>query len=81
MATEVEVIAAALADKSVVRNLLELYLHDFSEMTASDVDEHGLYGYGRLDAAHWFSTSRSGLKFIGLSWYGENTRIIVSNIQ
>ena len=36
MATEVEVIAAALADKSVVRNLLELYLHDFSEMTASD---------------------------------------------
>ena len=57
MATEVEVVAAAVADKSVLRNLLELYLHDFSEMTASDVDEHGLFGYGHLDG-YWTEPGR-----------------------
>jgi predicted acetyltransferase len=62
MVTEVEVIAAALADKSVVRNLLELYLHDFSEMTASDVDEHGLFGYGRLDD-YWTEPGRHPFLF------------------
>jgi predicted acetyltransferase len=57
MATEVEVVAAEIADKSVLRNLLELYLHDFSEMTASDVDEHGLFGYDRLDN-YWTEPDR-----------------------
>ena len=46
---EVEIVAASVADKSVLRNLLELYLHDFSELTASDVDEHGLFGYPYFD--------------------------------
>ena len=57
MPTEVEVVAAALADKNVVRNLLELYLHDFSEMTASDVDEHGRFGYRYLDH-YWTEPGR-----------------------
>ena len=57
MATEVEVVAAALADKSVLRNLLELYLHDFSELTGADVDEHGLFGYRFLDN-YWSEPDR-----------------------
>jgi predicted acetyltransferase len=40
---------ATLADKSTLRNLMELYLYDFSEFTGSDVDESGLYGYEYLD--------------------------------
>ena len=57
MATEVEIVAASVADKSVVRNLLELYLHDFSEMTRSDVDEHGRFGYAYLDH-YWTEPGR-----------------------
>jgi predicted acetyltransferase len=57
MATEVEIVAASLADKSVIRNLLELYLHDFSEFTDTDVDEHGVFGYGRLDH-YWKESDR-----------------------
>ena len=55
--TEVVIVAAAATDKSVVRNLLELYLHDFSEMTAADVDEHGLFGYDYLDH-YWTEADR-----------------------
>jgi predicted acetyltransferase len=54
---DVELAAATLEDKSVVRHLLELYVHDFSEFTAEDVDEHGLFGYPDLDQ-YWTQPDR-----------------------
>ena len=36
------------ADRTVLRRLLELYEHDFSEFDGRDVDAHGEYGYRYL---------------------------------
>jgi predicted acetyltransferase len=57
VASEVEVVAANAGDESILRNLLELYLHDFSEMTGADVDAHGLFGYRWLDS-YWTEPDR-----------------------
>ncbi|ATG53400.1 GNAT family N-acetyltransferase [Brachybacterium ginsengisoli] len=37
-------------DFDLLAGLLQLYLHDFSEHTGWDVDEHGLFHYAWLDA-------------------------------
>ncbi|HEU0031643.1 MAG TPA: GNAT family N-acetyltransferase [Kofleriaceae bacterium] len=50
---DVELVAARLSDKHVIRNLLELYEHDMSEYADVDVDEHGLFQYRWLD--HYFT--------------------------
>jgi predicted acetyltransferase len=44
-----ELVSASINDKSVLGKLLELYLYDFSEFDGADVNEHGLFGYSRLD--------------------------------
>lgn len=46
-----------ISDKEVLRQLLELYLYDFSEFTGSDVDLHGRYGYEYLDH-YWTEEDR-----------------------
>ncbi|MGH2634171.1 MAG: GNAT family N-acetyltransferase [Tepidiformaceae bacterium] len=48
---------AEFTDKSVLRNLLQLYLHDFSEFTGEDVGPDGLYGYHYLDH-YWTDPDR-----------------------
>ncbi|MEJ8546309.1 GNAT family N-acetyltransferase [Brevibacillus borstelensis] len=48
---------AALEEKTVIRNLLELYNHDFSECMDLDVDEQGQYGYPYLDE-YWTDQDR-----------------------
>jgi predicted acetyltransferase len=53
---------AAKSDEPVVRRLLELYGHDFSEFTDADVDEHGLYGYRDLDR-YWTDPERHPFLF------------------
>lgn len=55
MLTELEPVA--VADKSVLRNLMELYLYDFSEFEQRDVDEHGIFGYRYLDH-YWTDAER-----------------------
>lgn len=45
----VEVLPATLTDKPVLRRLLQLYLYDFTEFVAADLDEHGEYPYRYLD--------------------------------
>jgi predicted acetyltransferase len=45
----VEVRSANLAEKDALDQLLELYLHDLSEMTGADVDRRGRYDYRFLD--------------------------------
>jgi predicted acetyltransferase len=54
---QVEVIVAALADKDVMRHLLELYVYDFTEFTTDDVDESGLFGYRYVDQ-YWNEPDR-----------------------
>jgi predicted acetyltransferase len=44
-------------EKSVLRNLLELYCYDFSEYTGADVNIHGLYQYEYLDV-YWTEHGR-----------------------
>ena len=44
-------------DKSVLRNLMELYLHDHSEFDGADVDVHGLFGYRYIDH-YWTEEGR-----------------------
>ena len=58
----VEIVEAALADKPVVRQLLELYLHDFSEFEPGDVDARGFFNYPYLDN-YWTDADRSPLLF------------------
>jgi len=48
---------ASLEDKSILRNLLELYAYDFTEYDQLDLDAHGLYGYHRLDH-YWTEPGR-----------------------
>jgi predicted acetyltransferase len=53
----VGVVAASIEDKAVVRRLVELYLHDFSEFDHRDVTEHGVFGYRYLDH-YWTEADR-----------------------
>jgi predicted acetyltransferase len=45
------------AEKSVLRQLLELYAYDFSEYDGADINQHGFYGYTYLDH-HWTEATR-----------------------
>lgn len=54
---EVRLEKATISQKSVLRNLLELYIYDFTEFEPIDVDEHGLYGYKYLDN-YWTEENR-----------------------
>ena len=46
------------SERHLLRRLMELYLYDFSEFDDSDVDEHGIYGYGDLDY-FWFEPTHA----------------------
>lgn len=48
---------ATINQKSILRNLLELYNYDFTEFDPDDVDEHGTYGYKYLDH-YWTEDGR-----------------------
>jgi predicted acetyltransferase len=60
--TQVEVLEATIEDKTVIRRLLELYQHDFSELDGADVDNYGSYGYLYLDH-YWTEESRRPFLF------------------
>ena len=51
-------------DKSVLRNLLQLYLYDFSEFDQlhNDVDAHGFFGYPYFDQ-YWTEPARHPFLF------------------
>jgi len=48
---------AKKSQKSVMRKLLELYAHDFSEFDGLDINEYGEYGYPYLDC-YWNEKGR-----------------------
>ncbi|SCW57997.1 Predicted acetyltransferase [Paenibacillus tianmuensis] len=54
---EIVVSKAAAEQKSVMRNLLELYKYDFTEFDPEDVNEHGLFEYPYLDH-YWTEEGR-----------------------
>lgn len=53
----IEVKRAAIEEKSILRNLLELYQYDFSEFEGDDLNEHGLFEYKYLDH-YWTEDTR-----------------------
>ncbi|HEY2861734.1 MAG TPA: GNAT family N-acetyltransferase [Terracidiphilus sp.] len=48
MSPRLEVIPASPADQPALANLIELYIHDFSEFVAVDIGEDGRFGYPNL---------------------------------
>src|SRR5258708_37754867 len=53
-----EVVRAGAGDKSVLRQLIELYRYDGSDIAPGlEVDAHGLYGYDYLDH-YWTEPER-----------------------
>lgn len=46
------------SERGLIRQMMELYLHDFSEFDGSDLDEHGQFGYGDLDY-FWFEPTHA----------------------
>lgn len=52
-----EVVPASIKNKPVLRDLLDLCQHDYSEQYHIDVDEHGLFGYKTLDH-YWTEPER-----------------------
>ena len=51
---DVALLAVAAADKPVIANLLQLYLHDFSEFEPAELSAHGTFDYAWLDS--YFTT-------------------------
>jgi predicted acetyltransferase len=47
--SDIQVTVAGIDDKSTVRQLMELYIYDFSEFMDFDSGPHGWYGYRYLD--------------------------------
>lgn len=88
MSMKIEIRLAQLAERLIVRNLMELYQHDFSELDGTDLDEYAQYGYYDLDC-FWINPGWSAHVIkVDNKWAGfvltndevqqpENTRAIV----
>ncbi|WP_334172050.1 GNAT family N-acetyltransferase [Sinomonas sp.] len=59
---ELEVIPAGPEHRPLLRQLLELYRYDFSELDHSDVDDQGFYGYRWLET-YWSEPERHPFLF------------------
>ncbi len=57
---DIEVSVARDSGRLVVRHMMELYQHDFSEFDGGDLEEHGQYGYYDLDC-FWIKPNFSAL--------------------
>jgi len=54
---QIEIVRATPADRARLENLLELYVHDFSEILGYTPGEDGRFGYPRL-ATYWDGSDR-----------------------
>jgi predicted acetyltransferase len=54
----IEISPATVAERPILRNLMELYQHDFSEFDRADTGPLGLYDYPYLDH-YWVEPERS----------------------
>lgn len=46
------------SERELIRRMMELYLHDFSEFEGNDLNEHAMFGYGDLDY-FWFEETHA----------------------
>jgi predicted acetyltransferase len=58
--SRVELEPVSYADKTVLRQLCEFYIYDYSEYMGWDVDEHGTFGYRFIDH-YWTDPDRHPL--------------------
>lgn len=54
---KIDIKKASIEEKPILRNLLELCHHDYSEFSGEDIGEHGLFTYSRLDH-YWTEPER-----------------------
>ena len=54
---QVDIVKASLSDKPIIRNLMQLYLHDLTEYEPIPLDSHGLFNYNYLDH-YWIEKER-----------------------
>jgi predicted acetyltransferase len=54
---KIEVTQATFQEKAILRNLMQLYLYDFSEMDGNSVGDSGLFDYRYLDL-YWTEPDR-----------------------
>ena len=54
---KIEIVEAKETEKTVLRQLCELYEYDFSEYEGTDVNEHGFYGFKYFDH-YWTEAGR-----------------------
>lgn len=54
---EIKIVEASLRDKPKIQNMLQLYIHDFSEFDGHELNENGLYNYDYLDY-YWTEQDR-----------------------
>ena len=57
LALEIELVEVKESEKSVLRQLFELYAYDFSEFDDADTNEYGYFGYRYLDH-YWTEDAR-----------------------
>jgi predicted acetyltransferase len=55
--SHIEVLAATPEEQPVLENLLELYVHDFSELLGLEIGEDGRFGYPQL-SLYWSEPAR-----------------------
>ena len=54
---KIDLIPIELSQKSILRQMMEFYCYDFSEMLGLELNEHGWYGYKYLDL-YWLEEDR-----------------------
>lgn len=62
---DIDLQAVKFDQKSVLRHLMELCQHDYSEFNGEDINEHGLYGYRYID--HYWTEKGRHAFFIRVS--------------
>ena len=53
----IKIAEASLRDKPIIKNMLQLYIHDFSEFDGYELNEDGYYNYDYLDE-YWTEKDR-----------------------
>lgn len=57
---QIDISKATLKEKSLIENMMQLYLYDFSEFDGGDLDNHGLFCYKYLNL-YWEKEDRTPL--------------------
>ena len=83
----IEIVKATRRDTPVLRHLYELYCHDFSEYTQSDVTDAGLYTDDAFLSDYWREPNwssylvRVDAKLAGFAWVLQTTLFRMEDIE